>query len=40
MNTTARGGNPGRALARKLALQALYRWQLNPCEWQDLVRDY
>jgi len=33
-------GNPGRALARKLALQALYRWQLNPCEWQDLVRDY
>lgn len=34
------GGNPGRALARKLALQGLYRWQLNPCEWQDLVRDY
>jgi transcription antitermination protein NusB len=33
-------GNPGRALARKVALQALYRWQLNPCEWQDLVRDY
>ena len=33
-------GNPGRALARKLALQAQDRWQLNPCEWQDLVRDY
>jgi transcription antitermination protein NusB len=33
-------GNPGRALARKLALQGLYRWQLNPCEWQDLVRDF
>ena len=33
-------GNPGRALARKLALQALYQWQLNPCEWQDLVRDF
>lgn len=40
-NPAPRGrGNPGRALARKLALQALYRWQLNPCEWQDLVRDY
>ncbi len=29
-----------RALARKLALQALYRWQLNPCEWQDLQAEF
>jgi N utilization substance protein B len=29
-----------RHLARKLALQALYRWQLNDCPWQDLVQEF
>jgi len=29
-----------RMVARKLALQALYRWQLNACEWQDLVQEF
>jgi N utilization substance protein B len=29
-----------RTVARKLALQALYRWQLNSCEWQDLVSEF
>jgi N utilization substance protein B len=29
-----------RAMARKLALQALYGWQLNPIPWQDLVTDF
>ncbi|MGC2463426.1 MAG: transcription antitermination factor NusB [Steroidobacteraceae bacterium] len=29
-----------RTIARKLALQALYRWQLNACEWQDLVQEF
>jgi N utilization substance protein B len=29
-----------RAAARRVALQALYRWQLNHCEWQDLVREF
>jgi transcription antitermination protein NusB len=29
-----------RAVARKLALQALYRWQLNSCEWQELVQEF
>jgi N utilization substance protein B len=29
-----------RHLARKLALQALYRWQLNDCPWQDLVAEF
>jgi N utilization substance protein B len=29
-----------RAVARKLALQALYRWQLNDCPWQDLVQEF
>jgi N utilization substance protein B len=29
-----------RSVARKLALQALYRWQLNDCPWQDLVTEF
>lgn len=29
-----------RSVARKLALQALYRWQLNACPWQDLVQEF
>jgi transcription antitermination protein NusB len=29
-----------RTVARKLALQALYRWQLNECPWQDLVSEF
>jgi N utilization substance protein B len=29
-----------RTVARKLALQALYRWQLNACPWQDLVAEF
>ncbi|HEX4619289.1 MAG TPA: transcription antitermination factor NusB [Steroidobacteraceae bacterium] len=29
-----------RSVARKLALQALYRWQLNDCPWQDLVQEF
>ena len=29
-----------RTVARKLALQALYRWQLNHCEWQTLVEEF
>jgi transcription antitermination protein NusB len=29
-----------RSLARKLALQALYRWQLNEGPWQDVVNEF
>ena len=29
-----------RALARKLAVQALYRWQLNAAPWQGLVTEF
>ena len=29
-----------RSVARKLALQALYRWQLNTAPWQDLVQEF
>ena len=30
----------GRAVARKLALQAVYRWQLNDSPWQDLIQEF
>ena len=33
-------GSGARTVARKLALQALYRWQLNSCEWQDLIQEF
>lgn len=39
----ARNFNPqtaARALARRLAVQALYRWQLNSAPWQDLVSEF
>jgi transcription antitermination protein NusB len=29
-----------RSLARKLAMQALYRWQLNESPWQDVVQEF
>ncbi len=29
-----------RSVARKLAMQALYRWQLNESPWQDLVSEF
>jgi N utilization substance protein B len=29
-----------RALARRLAVQALYRWQINAGPWQDLVSEF
>lgn len=30
----------GRSVARRLALQALYRWQLNQSPWQDLIQEF
>lgn len=35
-----RSSSQARSTARKLALQALYRWQLNRCEWQELVQEF
>ena len=29
-----------RSVARKLAMQALYQWQINDCPWQDLVQEF
>ena len=37
---TARMLSSQRSVARKLALQALYRWQLNECPWQDLIQEF
>jgi len=37
------GINPAsarRAVARKLAMQALYRWQINAAPWQDVVSEF
>ena len=38
--TSAARGNGARQLARKLALQALYSWQMNPRAWQDLAGEF
>jgi len=38
--TEAQRFSGARAVTRKLALQALYRWQLNDCPWQDLVQEF
>ncbi|HKZ72912.1 MAG TPA: transcription antitermination factor NusB, partial [Steroidobacteraceae bacterium] len=32
--------NAAKSLARKLAMQALYRWQLNEAPWQDVVNEF
>lgn len=37
------GINPAsarRAVARKLAMQALYRWQMNASPWQDVLNEF
>jgi N utilization substance protein B len=36
----ARLASSARSLARKLAMQALYRLQLNECPWQDLIQEF
>lgn len=38
--SSAREYSGTRTVARKLALQALYRWQLNACPWQDLLQEF
>ena len=40
MSARVERGSGARTVARKLALQALYRWQLNACAWQDLVAEF
>jgi N utilization substance protein B len=41
--TRTGGINPAsarRAVARKLAMQALYRWQINAGPWQDVLKEF
>jgi N utilization substance protein B len=33
-------GTRGRSIARKLAMQALYQWQLNASDAKDLAKEY
>ena len=40
MSARVERNSGARTVARKLALQALYRWQLNACEWQDLLQEF
>lgn len=35
-----RAASHRRAVARKIAVQALYRWQVNAGPWQDLVQEF
>lgn len=37
---SSRHASGTRSVARKLTMQALYRWQLNACPWQDLVQEF
>jgi N utilization substance protein B len=39
-NVSSRQASNARSVARKLAMQALYRWQLNASPWQDLVQEF
>jgi transcription antitermination protein NusB len=39
-NVSSYSASSARSVARKLALQALYRWQLNRGTWQDLVEEF
>jgi transcription antitermination protein NusB len=40
LSARAERSSGARTVARKLALQALYRWQLNSGPWQDLVQEF
>jgi transcription antitermination protein NusB len=40
MGTGINPASARRAVARKLALQALYRWQINNTPWQDVVNEF
>lgn len=40
MTRTADPRSGARSVARKLAMQALYRQQLNETPWQDLLREF
>ena len=37
---TDRRATNARSVARRLAVQAIYRWQLNDGPWQDVLREF
>ena len=39
-NDSQRFSSGAKSLARKLAMQALYRWQLNAAPWQDVLNEF
>ena len=39
-NDSQRFASGAKSLARKLAMQALYRWQINDAPWQDIVSEF
>ena len=39
-NASTYSASGARSVARKLALQALYRWQLNRGPWQDVIQEF
>jgi N utilization substance protein B len=39
-NDAQRFASGAKSLARKFAMQALYRWQINDAPWQDLVKEF
>ena len=39
-NSTDRRATNARAVARRLAAQAIYRWLLNDGPWQDVLREF
>ena len=38
--TTDRRATNARSVARRLAVQAIYRWQLNDGPWQDVLQEF
>jgi N utilization substance protein B len=38
--STDRRATNARAVARRLAVQAIYRWLLNDAPWQDVLREF
>jgi transcription antitermination protein NusB len=39
-NASSRYATNARSVSRKLAMQALYQWQLNAGPWQDLIQEF
>ena len=38
--STDQRANNARSVARRLAVQAIYRWQINDAPWQDVLKEF